>query len=61
MNTPTTPEGRARYDDKKPAQAAAAAWHEVGAHPDWHRMQQREVRRRMPVLARALDRMEAPK
>jgi len=59
VTTPTTPEGLARYDDLPPLDAIVAAWTEPGSHPEWHRRQKAEVWRRMPLLARALDRAAA--
>lgn len=55
--TPTTPDGLCRYDRLPPAEAARRAWTEPGPNPDWHRQMQDEVRRRMPLLVRALERM----
>lgn len=54
--TPTTPDGLRQYDHLSPLEAAHRAWTDAGANPDWHRHMQDEVRRAMPVLARALDR-----
>ena len=63
MDTPTDPR-RARDLASRgtPAQAVARAWTDPGPRPDWHRAAQDEVRRAMPTLAAALDRLaeEAP-
>lgn len=56
MRTPTTPRGRAAYDHLPPLEAIVKAWTEPGPSPYWHRTAQDQVRRAMPVLARALDR-----
>lgn len=56
MRTPTTPRGRAAYDHLPPFDAIVKAWTEPGPSPYWHREAQDQVRRAMPVLARALDR-----
>jgi hypothetical protein len=55
--TPVTDAGLAQYDDFAPGEAVILAWSEAGEHPRWHRQMQDEVRKNMPVLARALDRM----
>lgn len=57
MTTPTTPEGMAQYDDLPPAEAVVLAWTNPGDHPAWHRDRQAELRKAMPLLARALDRL----
>lgn len=48
------------YDDLPPAEAAAKAWNVAGDRPDYHRRAQEVVRDMMPLVARALDRMEKP-
>jgi hypothetical protein len=59
--TPTTPEGLRRYDDLPAVEAVLLAWTEPGIHPAWwHRDRQAELRKAMPLLARALDRLTAP-
>lgn len=55
--TPVTEEGLAQFDDLPAALAVALCWSEPGDNPRWHRKMQEEVRDRMPVLARALDRL----
>lgn len=55
--TPVTEEGLKQYDDYAPGEAVILAWSEAGNNPLWHEIQQDEVRNKMPVLARALDRM----
>ena len=57
MGTPVTKEGLEQYDDLQPGEAVLLAWSEPGNFPQWHRQMQNEVRKNMPVLARALDRM----
>lgn len=54
--TPVTKQGLEQYDDLPPGAAILLAWTEAGANPQWHREMQNEVRKTMPVLARALDR-----
>ena len=56
MRTPITPRGRTAYDHLPPYDAIVKAWTEQGLSPYWHREAQGQVRRAMPVLARALDR-----
>lgn len=56
-STPFTEEGLKQYDDFAPGEAAYLAWTEPGDTPRWHSKMQDEVRVKMPVLARALDRM----
>jgi hypothetical protein len=60
MTTPTTPEGLRQYDHLPAVEAVLLAWTDPGTHPAWHRDRQAELRRAMPVLARALDRLTAP-
>lgn len=55
--TPVTEEGLSQFDDLPAAIAVALCWSEPGENPRWHRKMQEEVRDRMPVLARALDRL----
>ncbi len=55
--TPTTGQGLAQYDRLPPSEAARRAWREFGSNPAWHAKMQDEVRKSMPLLARALDRM----
>ena len=56
MRTPVTSRGRAAYDHLPPLEAIVKAWTEPGPSSYWHREAQDQVRRAMPVLARALDR-----
>lgn len=56
-STPFTEEGLVQYDGFSPGEAIFMAWSEPGDFPRWHAKQQEEVRKTMPVLARALDRM----
>lgn len=55
--TPVTEEGLAQFDDLPAGLAVALSWSEPGDNPRWHRKMQEDVRDRMPVLARSLDRM----
>lgn len=45
------------YDSIPPEEAAAAAWTEYGSNPRQHKSAQEELRKSMPLLARALDRL----
>jgi len=56
--TPTTPSGLRKYDHLPPAEAARRAWTTAGNHPEWDAACKDEVRNLLPLLARALDRME---
>lgn len=56
MDTPTTPQGLRSLDHEDPIAAVIRAWSDPGPRPEWHRRAQAEVRRAMPLLARALDR-----
>lgn len=56
MTTPTTPEGLRLWDHLPWPQDALAAWMDPGPNPEHHRRAHDEVRRMMPLLARALDR-----
>lgn len=55
--TPTTSRGLRVYDDRTAADAARLAWIGSGRRSDWHALCVGVVRRAMPVLARALDRL----
>lgn len=57
MRTPVTKEGLHMYDHLPPLVAVVSAWVNPGANPGWHYTMQDEVRKSMPVLARALDRL----
>lgn len=50
-------EGLRQYDDLSAAEAVARAWGDPGRYPTWHHRMQQIVRKQMPVLARALDRI----
>lgn len=54
--TPVTKEGLKQYDGLPSGVAVLMSWTEPGANPEWHRKMQDEVRVKMPLLARALDR-----
>lgn len=47
-----------QYDHLPPLTAARLAWSKPGARPQHHEAMRKEVRRQMPLLARALDRAE---
>jgi len=51
-------EGLHQYDHLPAAEAARRAWTHYGVRPVWHLLAQETVRNAMPVLARALDRLE---
>lgn len=55
--TPVTQEGLTQFDGLTPTQAIAKAWVEPGEYPTWHYRTQQIVRKTMPVLGRALDRL----
>ena len=55
--TPVTDAGLRMYDHLPAEEAAVRAWTVAGRSPELHRKQQQEVRDRMPLLARALDRL----
>jgi len=55
--TPYTEQGLKQYDDFAPGEAVYLAWSDAGDFPRWHSKMQDEVRKNMPVLARALDRL----
>lgn len=45
------------YDGLPPEVAVAKAWSEYGSRPKHHKEMQDELRKSMPLLARALDRL----
>lgn len=53
-----TPGGLRQYDDRPALDAVLAAWTRPGRSLRYHRAMQAEARAAMPVLARALDRLE---
>jgi hypothetical protein len=55
--TPVTQEGLKQYDNLPAGMAVLMAWSESGSNPNWHEAMQEDVRKKMPVLARALDRL----
>lgn len=55
--TPTTPDGLRIYDGLPPNEAIRLAWTRAGRAESHHAAAQAEVRRIMPVLASALDRL----
>jgi len=57
MKTPVSSDGLRRYDSFDPLFAIALAWTVAGLKPRWHRRAQKVVRKAMPLLARALDRL----
>lgn len=48
----------ARYDHLEPIEAVRAAWSIAGPVPEYHEEMKAGVWFRMPLLARALDRLE---
>ena len=56
--TPVTRKGLQSYDHLPAIEAIRQAWHEPGAQPGYHKKVQTQVSALMPLLARALDRME---
>jgi hypothetical protein len=57
MRTPTTESGLRVYDHLRPEEAVRRAWNTPGPNPYWHTKMQARVRKAMPLLARALDRL----
>lgn len=57
QSTPVSHTGLRQFDDLPAAEAVVKAWITPGLKPDFHKRQQRAVRRILPVLARALDRL----
>jgi hypothetical protein len=55
--TPVTKEGLEQFDNLTAIEAVIKAWTEPGDHPTWHYRMQQIVRKTMPVLGRALDRL----
>jgi hypothetical protein len=45
------------YDDLKPEDAITAAWLDPGPNPGFHMRMKQNVRRDMPLLARAIERL----
>jgi hypothetical protein len=58
VKTPITDKGLRKYDHLSPEEAAKAAWKNPGRYPSWHTAAQRQVEAAMPLLARALKRLE---
>lgn len=58
MSTPHTPDGLKKFDHLSPVEAVRRAWADEGRVPWWHRFHRRDLHNRMPLLARALDRLE---
>lgn len=56
--TPVSAMGLTKYDGLPAAEAARLAWTRPGIKPDHHARAVAQVRDAMPVLARALDRLE---
>ena len=57
MKTPVTPEGLAQYDELPAEEAVVRAWGLAGDYVNHHFRMQEEVKKQMPVLGRALDRL----
>ena len=55
--TPVTQDGLEQYDSLSAIDAVVKAWTEPGEFPTWHYRMQQIVRKTMPVLGRALDRL----
>lgn len=55
--TPMTKEGLEQFDGLTAIEAVTKAWSEPGDFPTWHYRMQQVVRKTMPVLGRALDRL----
>lgn len=55
--TPVTKEGLEQFDSLTAIEAVAKSWSEPGEFPTWHHRMQQIVRKTMPVLGRALDRL----
>lgn len=58
MKTPTTDKGLRKYDHLPPIEAVRKAWEVKGVRPFFHDMAKGQVHSIMPLLARALDRLE---
>lgn len=56
--TPYTETGVRKFDDEDPVTAVILAWGVAGPYPKWHEARKQEVTEAMPVLARALNRLE---
>ncbi len=59
MDQPTPAPNLHKYDGMDATDAVIFAWKYPGRRPDWHQRKVDEVRRGMPLLARALDRLAA--
>lgn len=57
MRTPVSEKAFEEFRTMSAFDAAVRAWNDSGSHPSWHRTAQEEVRRWMPLLADALDRL----
>ena len=57
MKTPYTDDGLKKYDGLSAVEAVRLAWTKEGSNPFHHRLMKAEMRDRMPLLARALDRL----
>lgn len=57
IHTPATPEGLRKHDRLSAQESVVRAWGDPGRHPGWHEAAKGDVRRAMPLLARALDRL----
>lgn len=57
--TPVSPKGLTKYDGLPAGEAVLKAWTEYGNNPEWHHRMRLVVRDVMPLLERALSRMEA--
>jgi len=57
LYTPVTWRGLRKFDHMLPIHAVVQAWTNPGNNPEYHKQAQEMVRRSMPLLARALDRL----
>lgn len=57
MKMPVTYKGLRKYDDLPALEAVVKAWTTLGRNPRAHLFAQDKVRDLMPVMARALDRV----
>lgn len=57
LDTPMAKEDLDQFDGLTAIEAVAKTWSEPGEFPTWHYRMQQIVRKTMPVLGRALDRL----
>lgn len=56
--SPVTEEGLKMFDDIQAEYAIYLAWNDPGEHAYFHEIQKDKVRKAMPLLGRALDRLD---